>query len=116
MNWFLISALAMVATAIIHSRAGERRLVGPALAGRQGIFANAQSRKVLRGAWHLTSAFMLLTAAVMIWPDTDWQLKALVAGVWLVIGLVSLISTRGKHVGWPTLTLSGIAGLAGAWA
>lgn len=116
MNWFLISALAMVATAIIHSVAGEKRLVGPALTGQQGIFANAQSRKVLRGAWHLTSAFMVLTAAVMVWPDTDRHLKALVASVWLMIGLVSLISTRGKHVGWPTLSLSGVAGLAGVYA
>ena len=75
-----------------------------------------QSRKVLRGAWHLTSAFMVLTAAVMVWPDTDRWLKALVASVWLVIGLVSLISTKGKHVGWPTLSLSGLSGLTGALA
>ncbi|UYV16471.1 hypothetical protein [Porphyrobacter sp. ULC335] len=113
MQWFYISALMMTLTAIIHSVAGERRLVGPALAGQQGIFANAQSRKVLRGAWHLTSAYMVLTAAVMIWPDTDHWLKALVASVWLVIGLVSLLSTRGKHVGWPTLTLAGFTGWAG---
>jgi hypothetical protein len=116
MNWFLLSALAMVVTAIIHSVAGEKRLVGPALANRQGVFANAQSRKVMRGAWHLTSLFMVLTAAVMIWPDTDRYLKALVATVWLAIGIYSLVSTRGKHVGWPTLSLSGVAGLAGVYA
>jgi hypothetical protein len=116
MTWFLLSAIAMVVTAAIHSVAGEKRLIGPALAGRAGIFANAQSRKIFRGAWHLTSAFMVLTAAVMIWPDTDPWLKALVASVWLVIGLFSLASTKGKHIGWPTLTLSGLAGLAGALA
>lgn len=116
MIWFSLSALAMVATAVVHSLAGEKRLVGPALAGRQGVFAHAQSRKVMRGAWHLTSAFMVLTAAVMVWPDTDTWLKALVAAFWLGIGLYSLASTRGRHVGWPTLTLAGLAGLAGAFA
>jgi hypothetical protein len=116
MIWFYASGLLMVVTAIIHSVAGERRLVGPALAGQQGIFARAQPRKVLRGAWHLTSVYMVLTAAVMIWPDTDRWLKALVAAVWLVFGLLSLIGSRGKHVGWPSLTLSGLTGLAGALA
>lgn len=116
MIWLSISALAMAATAVIHSLAGEKRLVGPALAARQGVFAHAQSRKVMRGAWHLTSLFMVLTAAVMIWPDTSLGLKALVAAVWLAIGLYSLASTRGKHVGWPSLTLAGLAGLVGALA
>jgi uncharacterized membrane-anchored protein YitT (DUF2179 family) len=104
----------MVATAVIHSVAGESRLIGPALASQSGVFAIAQSRKVLRGAWHLTSLFMLLTAAVMAWPQTDLQLKALIAGVWLAIGLYSLISTKGKHVGWPTLTIAGMSGLFGS--
>jgi len=114
MNWLILSAAAMAVTAVIHSVAGEKRLIGPALANRSGIFANPQSRGVLRGAWHLTSLFMLLTAAVMVWPATDAGLKALTAGVWLAIGLYSLISTRGRHVGWPTLTIAGIAGLLGS--
>jgi hypothetical protein len=113
-NWLIISAAAMAATAVIHSVAGEKRLIGPALEGKSGIFAHAQSRAIMRGAWHLTSLFMLLTAAVMIWPATDAGLKSLVAGTWLAIGLYSLISTRGRHVGWPSLTLAGVAGLLGS--
>jgi hypothetical protein len=50
----------------------------------------------------------------MAWPQTDLQLKALIAGVWLAIGLYSLISTKGKHVGWPTLTIAGMSGLFGS--
>jgi hypothetical protein len=116
MNWLVISAVAMTATAIIHSVAGEKRLIGPALKAKIGIFAHAQSRAIMRGAWHLTSLFMLLTAAVMVWPRTDDQLKTLVAVAWLAIGLYSLISTRGRHVGWPTLTLAGVSGLLGSLA
>lgn len=114
MNWLILSAVAMGVTAIIHSVAGEKRLIGPALADKTGIFANKQSRQVMRGAWHLTSLFMLLTAAVMVWPATNDGLKALVASVWLAIGLYSLISTRGRHVGWPSLTVAGVAGLLGS--
>ena len=116
MIWLTISAVAMVVTAVIHSVAGEKRLIGPALAGRKGIFAVPQSRQVMRGAWHLTSLFMALTAAVMVWPDTDLGLKATVAGVWLLIGLYSLVSTRGRHVGWPSLTVAGVTGLIGSLA
>jgi hypothetical protein len=114
MSWLILSALAMLVTAVIHSIAGEKRLIGPALAQKAGIFANPQSRTVMRGAWHLTSLFMLLTGAVIIWPATDAGLKALVASVWLLIGLYSLVSTRGRHVGWPSLTVAGVAGLMGS--
>jgi hypothetical protein len=113
MDWLIVSAVAMVITAAIHSVVGERRLIGPALAAQEGVFKNGQSRKVLRSAWHLTSLFMLITAAVMIWPRTDLLLKSTVAGVWLVVGLFSLASSNGKHVGWPTLTLAGVSGLLG---
>ncbi|NBW74389.1 MAG: hypothetical protein EBR34_01165 [Sphingomonadaceae bacterium] len=114
MIWLTLSAIAMAGTAVIHSVAGERRLLGPALASRTGVFARPQARGVFRGAWHLTSLFMALTAAVMVWPQTAWDLKALVAAVWLAIGLYSLVSTRGRHVGWPSLIFAGVTGLIGS--
>ena len=114
MIWLWISALSMLLTAAIHSIGGEKKLVGPVLKIQSGALAHPQTRLVLRGAWHLTSLFMALTALVMVWPETHWGLKASIAGAWLVVGLYSLISTRGKHIGWPTLTLSGLAGLVGS--
>ena len=114
MIWLILSAVAMAVTAVIHSLAGERRLLGPLLSARTGVFAHAQSRRVFRGAWHMTSLFMALTAAVMVWPHTALGLKALIAAVWLAIGLYSLISSRGKHVGWPSLTFAGVTGLIGS--
>jgi hypothetical protein len=116
MIWLYLSALFMVVTALIHSIGGEKRLLAPAMTYRDGILAHPHARKIFRGAWHLTSLFMVLTAAVMAWPDTDNGLKALVAAAWFAVGLWSLISTRGKHIGWPSLTLSGVTGLIGSIA
>ncbi len=114
MNWLLVSSAAMVVTAVIHSVAGEKRLIMPALAIDKGVLAVPFARKVFRGAWHLTSLLMLLTAAVMVWPRTDVGLKGFVAAAWLAMGLYSLISSRGKHIGWPALTLAGVSGLLGS--
>jgi hypothetical protein len=113
MIWLYISAILMSVTAIIHSWAGEKRLIGPILATGPTAIPTAQSRRVLRLAWHLTSAFMLTIAAVVAWPDVAAELKTLVAVFWLMVGLFALISSRGKHVGWPSLTLAGIAALVG---
>ena len=114
MNWLYLSAALMATTAVIHSVAGEKRLIAPALSIGKGVLAVPFARKVIRGAWHLTSLFMLLTAAVMVWPRTDAGLKQLVAASWLAMGLYSLISSRGKHLGWPSLSLAGLTGLIGS--
>jgi hypothetical protein len=116
MMWLWASGVLMAITAVIHSVAGEKRLIMPALAIGKGVLAVPFARKVLRGAWHLTSLFMLLTAAVMVWPRTDAGLKAFVAAAWLAMGLYSLISSRGKHIGWPSLALAGATGLIGSLA
>lgn len=113
MMWLWLSAAMMAITAVIHSVAGEKRLIGPLLA-RPGSIPNAQGRKVMRGAWHLTSLFMLSNALVMLWPGTPAQLQQVIGGFWLATGLYSLISTRGKHVGWPSLSIAGAAAIAGA--
>jgi hypothetical protein len=116
MMWFYLSAVLMTATAVIHSVAGEKRLIGPLLARGQDGIPSKQGRKVMRTAWHLTSAFMLSNAIVVAWPDTPASLKMLIGGFWLLVGACSLIASKGKHVGWPTLTGAGISALIGSWA
>jgi predicted anti-sigma-YlaC factor YlaD len=115
MNWLWVSGLMMTITAVIHSVAGEKMLIGPILAKGQSAIPTARGRKVLRSAWHLTSAFMLTNALVVIWPHSDAGLLTVIGGFWLVVGLFSLISSRGQHVGWPTLTGSGLTALIGIW-
>lgn len=113
MIWLWISASMMAITAIIHSVAGEKRLIGPLLA-KTDVVANIQSRRVMRGAWHLTSLFMITNAIAMVWPGTPASLLSTIGVFWLSIGLFSLITSRGKHVGWPTLTAAGVSALVGA--
>lgn len=105
----------MVLTAFIHSWAGEKRLIGPLLANASAPLENAQSRKVLRSAWHLTSGFMVLCAVVIASPGTPFGVLTVIGGFWLALGLFSLLSSRGRHVGWPTLMASGVLALAGAF-
>ena len=116
MTWYWISAALMTITAAIHSKAGEERLLKPLLAMNQGVLANGQSRRVLRSAWHLTSVFMISNAIVVAWPGGHIGVKGVLGGMWLVMGLFSLIASRGKHVGWPWLSGAGITALIGGWA
>lgn len=116
MIFYWISAALMTITAAIHSRAGEERLLKPLLAMDEGVMANRQSRRVMRSAWHLTSAFMFTNAVVIAWPGVAGGLKAFIGGFWLIVGLFSLIASRGKHVGWPSLSGAGLAALIGTFA
>lgn len=72
------------------------------------------ARTITRYAWHVTSALMIATALTVAWPGVPRELIAVVGAIWLVLGLTSLIASRGKHVGWPVLTGAGICALAGA--
>ncbi len=113
MVWLWGSALLMAVTAIIHSVAGETRLIGPLVAPGNRAIPSGQGRKVLRSAWHLTSAFMLGNALVVIWPASPAGLIRVIGAFWLLVGLFAMISSRGKHVGWPTLSLAGLTALIG---
>lgn len=112
MMWLWISAMMMATTAVIHSVAGEKRIIGPVLA--HGAIPSALGQRVMRGAWHLTSLFMLSNALVMVWPGAPTRLAFVIGVFWLMIGLFSLVSSRGKHIGWPTLTAAGVTALIGA--
>ncbi len=109
-----LSAVLMTATAIIHAWLGEVKLIGPMLRARDGVLRHQLSRTIIRYAWHVTSLLMLASAATILWPGVPGGLVRMVGGVWLVLGLVSLVATRGRHVGWPVLTGAGIAALLGA--
>ena len=114
MSWLYLSAVLMVITALIHSWAGEKRLIGPLLEGSSAPLDNAQSRKVLRSAWHLTSGFMMLCAVVVASAGVPIVALRVIGGFWLALGLFSLLTSRGRHVGWPTLTASGVLALVGS--
>lgn len=116
----MLAAALIVTTLAIHSILGERRLIGPMLADRSGVLANALARAVVRFAWHLTSAIGLIVAislvAVALHPTSVSAVLTLAtAVVFITAGLIDAIASRGRHVGWPLLVLIGLAALLAAF-
>lgn len=104
----------MIITALTHSIVGERRLIGPVIALNQGAMAVPLGRQVMRGAWHLTSVLMLVCAIVVAFPQTPHAINAVIGAAWLATGLIDVVWTRGKHIGWPLLVGAGACALYGA--
>jgi predicted membrane channel-forming protein YqfA (hemolysin III family) len=116
MIWFWLSAASMVATGFAHSFFGERRIIMPILASGIPVATHPLGRFVIRFAWHLTTVLMLLCAVTALLPDVPHRLVALTATAWLVVGLFDAIASKGKHIGWPPITLSGVFALIGLYA
>jgi hypothetical protein len=113
MTFLWISAVLMIATALTHSILGEKRLIAPLLAIDHPMMQAPLVSDILRGAWHLTSLLMVLNAVAIVWPGAPTGLILVTGGVWLGIGLLDGVLTKGKHVGWPLLALSGLFALLG---
>ncbi|MGX7950970.1 hypothetical protein ACWPM1_00240 [Tsuneonella sp. HG249] len=114
MTFIYLAAAAMIITAAIHSLAGERMVVKPLVTADHPVIRAKGRRAIIRPAWHLTSLFMLTNAVVVTWPDAPGGLVGLIGAFWLVVGIFALVSSRGRHVGWPSLTASGVLALLGA--
>ena len=104
----------MALTALVHSWLGEKRIVMPLLAYRDGVMQRPLARVIVRYAWHVTSALMLASALAVAWPGVPGGLILSIGAIWLALGLASLVASRGKHVGWPVLTGAGLAAIMGA--
>lgn len=113
MNWLLASAFTMLITAAMHSYFGEKRLIGPILSFDHAVTTNPLGRMVIRLAWHFTSVLMMLSAIVVIWPNTPEKLIFIVGGCWLACGLFDAVLTKRKHIGWPVITLAGMFAIMG---
>lgn len=112
MNLLTLSAVAMAFTGLAHSYVGEKRLIGPLLA--QGIeLLSGYRANLVRFAWHFTSLFMILDALVVAWPGTPVPLIKITGAMWLIAGVADAVMTRGKHIGWPLLSVAGILALLG---
>jgi len=112
----LVAAMLLMVTAFVHSVLGERRLIGPLVARRDGILSSDLARLILRFAWHLTSVTWLVLGLILVQsvrnPATARLWAAAATGVAFAgVGLFDAVASRGRHVGWPLLTGIGIAAL-----
>ncbi|MBW8295513.1 hypothetical protein [Sphingopyxis sp.] len=116
MIWLWLSAAFMATTALVHGALGEKRLIQPLLGLDQGVMGVELARRVFRLAWHALSLLMLVSAASVVWPGTPRGLILLIGASWTATGLFDAVYTRGRHIGWPVLTASGVFAILGATA
>jgi hypothetical protein len=114
----LIAAILLFIIGTVHSWLGERRLIGPLLATghRQGLLKkSAFACQVLRFAWHLTTVAwwgigaMLLVLSWAPLEPTGRLILWITAATFLVTGLATLLTSRGRHLAWPVFLA--VAGL-----
>jgi hypothetical protein len=116
-DWLLdSSALLLIVTGMVHSLLGENRLITPLLSRRDGILASNFARFLLRFAWHLTSVSWAVVALILVQSvhhaaTVRWWAAGSTGAAFTVVALVDLVGSRGRHVGWPLLSLIGLAAL-----
>lgn len=112
--WIKLCALALVATSLVHSILGERRLIGPLLAQCEGVLSHDLARFLLRIVWHFMTILFWIIAATL-WASTrstDIAISVLLAATAIGIGgagVYDAIGSRGQHIGWPMLVLIGLS-------
>lgn len=111
-NLLVAAGAVCVLTGLVHSLFGEQRLIRPQLANRAGVMARPLARQVTRFAWHWATVLWFLVALALILAGlgepTSRLLLWSIAGAHLVAGLGDAILTRGRHIGWPLITLVGV--------
>lgn len=109
----VIAAGLIVFAAIFHSYLGEKKLITPTLKADDRFIREPMTQAITRFGWHSSSGFFLLTALVIILPDTPALLIWATGGLWAVLGLVNLIMLKAKHPGGFLLSLIGVLILIG---
>jgi hypothetical protein len=104
--------LIVVAT-IFHSLLGEKKLIEPTLAVDDPFIRDPMTQGITRFGWHSSSGFFLLTALILVLPETPELLVWATGGLWLVLGLTNLAMMKAKHPGGFLLSLIGLLILAG---
>lgn len=111
-----LASLLIVATMIVHSMLGQRRIIRPLLKEGAGVMQKPLARFIVPFAWHLTSFIGLIVAAILFawaWaPDQARTIGLAMTGiVFTVGGIWDAIGSKGQHIGWPPLTLIGLSAL-----
>jgi hypothetical protein len=112
-----VASLLLVATMGVHSILGQKRLIRPILKQGAGVMQYPLARFILPFGWHLMSFMGLAIAAILFawaWaPDQARAIGLAMTGVvFTASGLIDAVGSKGKHIGWPPLTLIGLLSLA----
>lgn len=116
MNPYLTTAASlMIIIGLIHSILGEHLIVKPILALKLPNIkgGNFITRRTIRFAWHLTTlAVFGLAGVVLIYAETGVDMNGalvlkVIAAVFIVASVISLVAVRGKHFSWWVFLLIG---------
>lgn len=114
MSWLHIIAAGLIVFAtFFHSLVGEKKLIGPTLAVDDPFIKDPITQGITRFGWHSSSGFFLLTALLVVIPETPDLLIWATGALWLILGLVNLAMLKAKHPGGFLLSLMGILIFAG---
>lgn len=118
-QWLIVASIAgLVATSLVHSLGGEFYLLRPLFKHRGNrVLEHPLARMVLRFAWHVTSISWLVLAVILyaLAFDEAHLRTVILGGIGLsftAVGLFDLFASRGRHIGWPLLLLTGLFALA----
>ncbi len=118
-NWPGTAAtVLLLVTALVHSWAGERMLIGPLLRRRRDkLLESPLARFVLRFVWHMLSLLLVMLAVIL--EAAHYAPREELAGICVLVtglgataaGLADLIGSRGRHIGWPLILGAGLMAL-----
>jgi len=109
----LVAAGLIVFASVFHSVLGQKMLITPTLAVDDPFIQEDGTQAITRFGWHSSSGFFLLTALIVVLPETPAILIWATGGLWLVLGLINLVMLKAKHPGGYLLSLIGTLILAG---
>src|SRR5690606_26428400 len=103
---------------VAHSVGGEIYLLRPLFKHRGNrVLDSHLARMILRFAWHVTSvAWIVLAVILYAVAFNEAHLRtvvlASVGASFVFAGLFDLVASKGRHIGWPLLLLTGVFALA----
>lgn len=111
-----IAALCLSVLAALHSYLGERALIGPLLASAEFPalpIRRSFAKRTLRFAWHLTSLAWLALAYMLVRGECSLPVVAVLLAL---SGLVTHVSSKGRHAAWAVFALGAIAAASSGWS
>jgi hypothetical protein len=119
---YLVAALLAFGVGLAHSILGERYILIRLFRRTDlpKVFGGTEFIRTLRFAWHLTTVAWWGAASLFFLmaqrPLSSAAVSGVLAGVFLVSAVITLVASRGRHLAWPVFLTIGVIALYGAQA
>jgi hypothetical protein len=120
---YLVAALLAFGVGLAHSILGERYILIRLFRRTDlpKLFGGTEfTIRTLRFAWHLTTVAWWGAASLFFLmaqrPLSSAAVSGVLAGVFLVSAVITLVASRGRHLAWPVFLTIGVIALYGAQA